>query len=146
MLFCPQIPAELAELEPLFHQLKLCLKCGKNLNYNDHHCMVREKLEKFLCQEHSINIRFCCHNPNIPNVKSQVCKLTASSECLQGDSILGLEKVPVSGTSILTLFDSGSSHQFPDKSCRNLCQNVKKIKVKLSAIDASKFVWIESGT
>ena len=109
--------------------------------------MVRDKLEKFLCQEHSINIRFCCKNPNrIPNVKSQVCKLTASSECLQGESILGLEKVPVSGTSILTLFDSGSSHQLLDKSCRNLSQNVKKMKVKLSAIHASKFVWIESGT
>ena len=58
---------------------------------------------------------------------------------------MGLERVSTSGVSILALYDTGSSHQLLDKSCRNLCTNVKKIKVRLSVVDQSKFMWVESG-
>ena len=100
---------------------------------------------KYVCQEHQWNKRFCCINVNIVGVRSQVCKVSAGSEMLQGDSILGLESISVSGVYILTLYDSGSSHQILDKSCRHLCKNIKKIKVRLSAVDQSKFIWSESG-
>ena len=69
----------------------------------------------------------------------------SNSETLMGDSILGLEKVSASGTTILALHDSGSSHQLLDRSCKHLCTNVKKVRVKLSVVDQSKFLWVESG-
>ena len=47
--------------------------------------------------------------------------------------------------SILSLYDSGSSHNLLDKSCRYLCQSISRTKVVLSAIDASKAIWMDMG-
>ena len=49
VILCDQIPTYLSEVEPLFQQLKICLKCGRNLSDNGHLSLKGEMLEKHLC-------------------------------------------------------------------------------------------------
>ena len=125
VVHCKQIPTELDEVEPLFKLLHLCLKCGKNLREGSEHTCMEGDYDKYVCQEHQWNKRFYCNNVNIVDVRSQVCKVSAGSEMLQGDSILGLEKISMSGVSILALYDMGSSHQ----SCRHICKKSRKSRL-----------------
>ena len=66
-------------------------------------------------------------------------------EIVGGDSLLGIEVLKSENTSVLSLYDGGSSHNLLDKSLRYLCRGISKTKVVMSAVDASKVAWMEVG-
>ena len=58
---------------------------------------------------------------------------------------MGIETLKSNNIFILSLYDSGSSHNLLDRSCRDMCQSIIRTKVVLSAIDASKAIWMDVG-
>ena len=150
-IFCNQVPTEVSEVEALFKLYNLCVKCAYYIKDGERHdkCMSDAK-KKYLCMEHAMNKAFCCNNKALKTIKSNVCKINrrvgnTTDDIIGGDSLLGIEEVEAEGTTVLCLYDGGSSHNLIDKSLRHLCRGISKTKVVMSAVDASKVKWMEIG-